>query len=403
MSVLKRLKVEEASERITWRNPQFADWKLNWSSEDSSGVMSWDVHRLVLVGGTRPAHFFAGAAREGAYDSRSTELSLLLPQECKRCMEQVLDFMYGEPLGEVEAKDVMPLMKIADVLQCSQLQNQLIDFIENTGLSQPGVIERLLQDACTMQMFSIAESLVRLVPMSQLTSLDFDLLEFDSVPLMRAVAQRMAQSKFMQWDHFLGHGEATSDGRVAIALPNAVSERSRKGYWCHATGLGEARVGRHTWRFRIDQLPAAHVDFWNMVFGVVSGARPALQSLQSFGNQLFTSEFDCGAFASLQRPGPWKFCVWKDKKEWDLPTAAHTAAHRPGSSQEVRTGDIIYVCLNLKDGKTSGDIEWRLNDAVISHYQNRLRPGCYRVSTELYKHEYEATSMAVTLLSHTKE
>ena len=28
-------------------------------------VKSWDVHRMVLVGGTRPADFFSGAAREG--------------------------------------------------------------------------------------------------------------------------------------------------------------------------------------------------------------------------------------------------------------------------------------------------------------------------------------------------
>ena len=65
-------------------------------------------------------------------------------------MERVLDFIYGGPLGELAAKNVMPLMKIADVLQCPQLQNDLIDHTEQKGLTKAGTIEVLLKDACTL-------------------------------------------------------------------------------------------------------------------------------------------------------------------------------------------------------------------------------------------------------------
>ena len=73
MADFKRLKVEERSERISWRNPKFADWKLNWSSDSASEVKSWDVHRVVLVGGQSLA--FHGACQ---FPALAAESSLLL-------------------------------------------------------------------------------------------------------------------------------------------------------------------------------------------------------------------------------------------------------------------------------------------------------------------------------------
>eukprot|EP00933_Yihiella_yeosuensis_P003552 TRINITY_DN10651_c3_g1_i1.p1 TRINITY_DN10651_c3_g1~~TRINITY_DN10651_c3_g1_i1.p1 ORF type:complete len:103 (+),score=20.00 TRINITY_DN10651_c3_g1_i1:38-346(+) len=101
MSSFKRLKVsEDNAERVDWRNPRFSDWKLTWSSSpECSEAKSWPVHRCVLVGGERAAHFFCGATREGAYDSDSTDLSALLPEACKAYMDQALDFIYGQDIG----------------------------------------------------------------------------------------------------------------------------------------------------------------------------------------------------------------------------------------------------------------------------------------------------------------
>ena len=49
-------------------------------------------------------------------------------------------------------------------------------------------------------------------------------------------------------------------------------------------------------------------------------------------------------------------------------------------------------------GKSSGDIEWRVNDAVVAAFPAQLRPSVYRLSVELYEQEYEPASPPVVTL-----
>jgi hypothetical protein len=96
----------------------------------------------------------------------------------------------------------MPLFKIADALQCPSLQNSLVDLIEKKSENEHGAIELLLKDACVMELYNIAETLVSILPLERLKALNFDLIQVDNICLMRAVARRLAQNT--QWTFFLG-------------------------------------------------------------------------------------------------------------------------------------------------------------------------------------------------------
>lgn len=339
MSALKRLRVDERSERVSWRNPEFADWKLTWRSGSPSEQESWDVHRCIISGGERPALFFVGAARNGAYESRSTELSTLLPAACKSHVPSFLDFVYVGSAGEMQPKDVMPLLKIADVLQCPKLYNLLIDFIDKEALGQTsGALEVMLKDACVLELLNVAESIGNLVPSRLLTALDFDLLEVDSPNLIRAVARKIAGARLSTWGAFAGHGQVTAEGSLAIAvLPGEIS---RKMYWCHATGYGQVFAKTQSWRLRVDRVRSQHT---SLVFGIVAHDRPSLASHPRSGD-LITTSFKTCAFAifaygdgvadgSSYHVNVSQDCDWKQ-------TAAFP-------QRELRRGDIISIIFFL--------------------------------------------------------
>lgn len=391
MSAFKRLKVDEDSKPLSWRNPRFADWKLSWQS-GSSEAKSWDVHRAVLVAGARPAHFFAGATREGGYDSHATDLSVLLPEACKDHVERALDFIYGQPLGECAAQDVMPLFKIADALQCPSLQNSLVDLIEKKSDNEYGAVELLLKDACAMELYNIAESLVCILPLEKLKALDFDLIDVNNLCLMRAVARRLAEDT--RGAFFWGHGRVR-DRSISLDLPNIPVEKRMKGYWCFAASNEEVFAGSHTWKLRIDHAPSDTPDS-NMNFGIVSGDPPAPhETLDS--NIMMHSYFSNTACLDVGTPEDWTVHVAAGGEAQPAAIAA------PRHTQRARAGDIMYVSVKLFDGKSNGDIEWRLNESVVGSSRGTLKPASYRLSVKLAKHDTVADTMGMTLLAYTKE
>jgi len=399
VSALKRLKVAEDTERVSWRNPRFADWQLTWCSNSANGK-SWDVHRCIVVGGPRAANFFAGATRE-VYDSQTTELSVLLPDQCKDHMDRALDFIYGIDLGDVAMQDLMPLMKIADVLQCPTLQNTLVDIMEtcaSPAIGETGGIEVLLRDACALDMMPMAEMLVSVMPTNMLQALDVDLLEIDCVSLMRAVARRIAQARSSQWGVFLGHGHISPAGGLAIALPAANAERSRKGYWCHAMGAAETR--KQTWKLRVDHVPVVRDAAWDIVIGVVGGKMPSLRSLTTF-DALYTTYCEAGAYLSFAH-APQTMDFSEVRQRLCLGTESRWSPRPLDEAQAERirlcVGDIITVAISTpSDGK--GDVRWHRNGVLVGHLEKELPEMAYRICAELYYSEkYLSAELQITLL-----
>eukprot|EP00928_Gymnodinium_smaydae_P071463 TRINITY_DN55033_c0_g1_i1.p1 TRINITY_DN55033_c0_g1~~TRINITY_DN55033_c0_g1_i1.p1 ORF type:complete len:319 (+),score=30.81 TRINITY_DN55033_c0_g1_i1:45-1001(+) len=117
----KRLKASEEDTRLTWRGDSlFSDWTLTWGDD-----LTFRVHRVILAGGSRPAHFFSGATNSG-FEANSTDLSKVLPLACKEVVEIALDFIYGAELA-AKPEELPLLYKLAEMLQCPTLQNTAVD------------------------------------------------------------------------------------------------------------------------------------------------------------------------------------------------------------------------------------------------------------------------------------
>ncbi|CAE7415909.1 unnamed protein product [Symbiodinium necroappetens] len=390
-SAFKRLKVSEDGERITWRNPRFSDWELRW------GDRVWRVHCCVLVGGKRPAHFFAGASREGVYEGRDTDLAVLCPEACKDHVERALDFIYGEDLGAVSPEHVMPLLKIADTLQCPTLQNTVLDAMEHAS-GMPGAIEVWMRDACIMNLNRVLEELVACLPRSRLINLNLDILDNDNVLVMRAVAKRMVEDRMVQWGSFEGHGQLNSDGSISLSLPTVAQEQSRRGLWCRATGLGEASRGRHVWRIRVDSVPTiGAAPDWYIVAGVISREQTDLSTNKSRAlwdtDHHFLETYQAGSLLNFHH---------HQTKVLVKHAEGAACSHQVDNVQRLHPGDVISICLDLNDGTRNADIVWRINDTDVAFPESvKLSPTVYRVGVELYKHLYQADSLRVTLEQHT--
>eukprot|EP00928_Gymnodinium_smaydae_P007901 TRINITY_DN12825_c0_g2_i2.p1 TRINITY_DN12825_c0_g2~~TRINITY_DN12825_c0_g2_i2.p1 ORF type:complete len:406 (+),score=47.20 TRINITY_DN12825_c0_g2_i2:62-1279(+) len=392
--MFKRLRSNLEIERITWRNPQFYDWTLTWEGDQPSSTTTWKVHRNVLVGGTRAALFFVGATREGSYESQFTELSRLLPSGCKAYMERVLDFVYGESLGSCSSQDVMPLLKIADVLQCTALEHVMIDTLENL-CHESACVETFLKGALSeFDLPRIAEALVDLVPLSRLTSVDFGALEeIGDINLMRTIARRLSAARMVQWERFAGHGEVIGSS-VAINMPKKGSEKSRKGYWCHATSFDSMCVGMQTWRFRIDHIPPCSHGAWVLGFAVANGSHPSV----------FEKEENCPLFmycasgAALWLEGTHEGTQY----EWSSNPLPHPdePSQKNQLNQVVQQGSIVSVKLRFVDLQRKGDVLWFLDDALICQREGCIEPVPHHVCIDMYRYDYEPESIGATLIDH---
>ena len=94
---LKKHKAQgEPTSRCDWRTtPYSSDWTLYWD-DDFVG----HVHRVILVHGARPAHFFRGAFNEGFAAAASSDLSKVLPTACRKVLEIALDFTIAVNLNQ---------------------------------------------------------------------------------------------------------------------------------------------------------------------------------------------------------------------------------------------------------------------------------------------------------------
>lgn len=399
MSLFKRLRVSEDQERINWRNPRFSDWKLTWKDDSASESRTWDVHCNILVGGARAAQFFAGASREGAYESKNTELSKLLPLACRDHVDRALDFIYGDPLGEVVPESVMALMKIADVFQCPKLQNALLGVIEQF-YDQQGFVEVLLKDACILDLPSLAETFVSLLPVERLAKLDFNLLEVDSISLMRAVAKRLSQSRTLQWERFVGHGEILGSS-VRLKMACFGAEANRKGYWCHATSHATPQLESQTWKVRIDSALTRESGSSCMAFGVVAGEFPDLSTMSS-DCHLFFEKHHAGACLcgiTSKDSYKWRLTLSKGNAKWNSHNEAIDWQPRPAFINVV--GGIFSVKLEFPTSQDMGNVEWGWNGTPIGILQQAVPYGSYSLGVELYAYDYERDRhLGVSLVDH---
>ena len=112
LTSLDRLRTTEDGQRLSWRDGAlFSDWVLSWGDPQSPNA--YKVHRVILVGGPRPAHYFGGAVRHEDLSTGATDLSLLLPEECKTVFDTALDFIYGNDLPHLEPDHAALLFKVA--------------------------------------------------------------------------------------------------------------------------------------------------------------------------------------------------------------------------------------------------------------------------------------------------
>eukprot|EP00747_Dinoflagellata_sp_TGD_P187898 gnl/TRDRNA2_/TRDRNA2_46053_c1_seq1.p1 gnl/TRDRNA2_/TRDRNA2_46053_c1~~gnl/TRDRNA2_/TRDRNA2_46053_c1_seq1.p1 ORF type:complete len:233 (+),score=26.62 gnl/TRDRNA2_/TRDRNA2_46053_c1_seq1:101-700(+) len=187
------------------------------------------------------------------------------------------------------------------------------------------------------------------------------------------------------------------NGSVSITMPNNGKEKNRKAYWCHAKSAGSMHAGSQTWKFRIDHIPPSSHGAWIMVFSVVSGPDPALH-LHRGGEECFVYRYDEGAHLILRGEHDsenyfWKVSVKNSTEDFVVEGGA--------VGQNVRRGDMISIRTRFGDLQQQGDIEWRLNDALIDKLQNQLVPKACSACVDLYKWNYEFETIGATILEHT--
>ena len=314
-------------------------------------------------------------------------------------MERVLDFIYGEPLGDCAPQDVIPLLKIADVLQCSALHNQMIGIME-TYCEGGFTVESFLKSAIhEFELPNIAEALVDLIPLSQLTAIEFDLCEVDDLQLTRAIARRMRSARMVQWDLFAGHGQVVGSS-VSITLPNYRTKTSRKGLWVHASTACGVHAGLQTWKFRIDHLPSSSTEYWGMIFGLAGGPTPDVTKLKETVSLAYM--FDVGAhfaFFGVGDEGRYRWLAYSS-----IGAATWIRSPQLGMQPGVvvlRPGDIITVKARFANLHNNGHAECYVNEDLLCCLRDRLVPGPHSACIELNKHDYEFASIGATLIQHT--
>jgi len=365
---LEHLRAIEDGERITWRDgAPFADWTLAWGDLDDEKTLesAYRVHRVVLVGGHRPAHYFGGAVREG-FEARGTDLSKLLPDSCRIPLDRALDFIYGSSLGELAPVEVPPLFKIADVLQCPTLRNFVLDEVDRmigTASSETDTaVAEVLVGAAALQIDELSESLIQNASVQALRHgiLALSRLAPDSLAAIVPVfLDRVGCGLDATWGGVEHEGGAVKlDGRVV---------RFRGGGTCIAWTHGEVQSGRHCWRIRVDEV---HNASGFIALGVVAGPK------------------DSGLTCDMDSWQQWYLYYSDDGKK-----RTKGEADLQDYSEPYSPSDIISVILDL-DQRT---LEFAQNERSCGVAYSDLVPGLYRVGAELGN---SASDMQITLVSY---
>lgn len=414
MGPLKKLKKSHESQPISWRDPQFSDWKLLLTS-DAETQKVFDVHRCVIASGRRHSRFLeADVSRwhQGSAGDQSTELGRLLPQACYEHVEEFLDHMYGVVLKKPTPEGAAALLKIADAMQCPTLHNAVIDQLNKEELDGGGEVEALIRHAWALGLTKFVEDLIEELPKNTIFNLDLDLINITNVDLALAVAKRalreQASKSSSKWKEFLGNGQITSKGALKISLVQGSVGPSP--YWVWATG-GEvkpgdtSRIQTASWTLRVDQLPGDNRG-WTLCVGVVSGKRDW---------KLAQARTDANMYSITHRTGFMGVTTWSPipgrvSTRLDVGTAgnwqrASADAQQPNGPDGpgFKTDDTIVVALtfpeNIGDEEAQGTLTWSCNGIVYLSIQDKIKPGPVRLCAELSRNGFEPDSMSLTLLS----
>jgi len=352
---LEHLRAVEDDNRITWRDP----------SDAQVAQTAYRVHRVMLVGGPRPAHYFSGAVREG-FEASGTDMSKLLPELCQPSLERALDFIYGTSLGKLVPSEVPPLFKIADVLQCPTLRNFVLDEVDRmigTASSEADVaVAELLIGAAALELDELCESLIQNASVQALRQGILTLSRMAPHQLASIVPvflDRVGCGLDATWGGVEHEGGAVKlDGRVV---------RFRGGGTCIAWTHGEVQSGKHCWRIRVDEV---HNASGFIALGVVAGPK----------DSSLTCDMD-----SWQQ---WYLYYSDDGKK-----RTKGEADLQDFAEPYSPSDVISVILDL-DQRT---LEFAQNDRSCGLAYSDLVPGLYRVGAELGN---SASDMQITLLSY---
>lgn len=366
MSHLKRLRASEDGDRISWREgAPFADWVLFWGNANEAVDVTYHVHRVILVGGPRPAHFFAGAVREG-FEAHGTDLAKLLPDVCRPVFEKALDFMYGLELGELAPTDAPLLYKVADVLQCPTLRNSVVDEVERvigtTSAEADAAAAEILVGATALGISELSGVLVQ--------SVSAQALQEAALVLLKLAPQQLANIVPIFMDR-IGCGLAATWGGVehegGVVRLDGRLVRFSGGGTCIAWTQGEVRSGRHRWRIRVDEV---HNASGFIALGVVAGPK------------------DNALVGDMDAWQQWYLYYSDDGKKRTKGEADLQEYYVPYSPS-----DVISIILDL-DRRT---LEFAQNDSSCGVAYTDLVTGTYRVGAELGN---SASTMQITLLSY---
>jgi len=363
---MEHLRAVEDGDRITWRDgAPFADWSLAWGelSDPETLASAFKVHRVVLVGGNRPAHYFGGAVREG-FDAHGTDLSKLLPDVCRSALPTALDFIYGCTLGQQTTQELPALFKIADVLQCPTLRNFVLDEVDRMigSPESDAAIAEVLVGAAALEIDELSQSLIQ---NSSVQALRHGILALSRVAphslaaVVPVFMDRVGCGIDSTWGGVEHEGGAVKlDGRVV---------RFKGGGTCIAWTHGEAQSGRHCWRIRVDEV---HNASGFIALGVVAGPK------------------DSGLTCDMDSWQQWYLYYSDDGKK-----RTKGEADLQDYSEPYAPNDIISVILDL-DART---LEFAQNERSCGTAYTDIVPGLYRVGAELGN---SASDMQITLISY---
>lgn len=384
---IKRLKIDNApiTKGYNWRDEPFSDF------ECKLGDKIYKLHRIILATGPRSARYFAAVLneqhpfKEATY--RKGDLTELLPPACWPYFEIFLDFLYLSDIT-FTLENICPLLKIADILDASELQNQAADALD--GMIAPFDIrtQDLLCHAIQLKVEPVMEMAAAVVPAKFLEGLIPQLDGLTARVINNSLIYRLMRLEPQENDPWCPESKArqivikesfaTHGGHVE-GMPTHVNNPDELFMWGTVLGRQTATEGVHLWRVRVSGSRRGSADENGFAFGV------GLVVQEKLARRDPEDDF-------LGHMGYSYIALTGQVFSWDTPLN-NDEERAVDYASPYENGDAISILLDLN----KMTIEFFKNDVPCGIAFTRIFKGTYRLGASLHN-----PTWGVQLLSHEK-
>lgn len=381
------MKVENSApvtKGYNWRDEPFSDF------ECKLGEKVYKLHRIILATGPHSARYFAAVLNEQHPFKEATfrkgDLTELLPAACWPYFETFLDFMYLSDIS-FTLENICPLLKIADILDASELQNQAADALDGMIAPFDTRTQDLLCHAIQLKVDAVIESAAAVVPVKFLEALLPTLDGPTARVICNSLIYRLLRLETQDNDPWcpetkarqivIKNSHATHGGHIEGMAAHMNSEELFM--WGTVLGKQTATEGVHLWRVRVSGSRRGSTDENGFAFGV------GLVVQEKLARRDPEDDF-------LGHMGYSYIALTGQVFSWDTPL--NTDEERAVDyATAYEDGDLISILLDLN----KMTIEFFKNDIPLGVAFTRIYKGTYRLGASLHN-----PTWGVTLLSHEK-